>query len=211
MTPHFPLALLLATAAASHPTGAANLPPEVSEVLSRALAVPGARIVPLGWAPQLPAGCVLRQAVLDGTVTGSGRLPVKLYGQACTGWGWVRFEVWAPAALTTRPVRVGERLQPALAVEDREIRSGHVGFVPPAGALAARNLPRGMVLQPSDVAGATLASGETVKVIVMSGPLAIEVQGRAISCGSGRICAVLPSGRHVEGHLEEGRLLVDVP
>jgi hypothetical protein len=211
MTPHFPLALLLATAAASHPTGAANLPPEVSEVLSRALAVPGARIVPLGWAPQLPAGCVLRQAVLDGTVAGSGRLPVKLYGQACTGWGWVRFEVWAPAAFTTRPVRAGERLQPALVVEDREIRSGHVGFVPPAGALAARNLPRGMVLQPSDVAGATIASGETVKVIVMSGPLAIELQGRAISCGSGRICAVLPSGRHVEGHLDEGRLLVDVP
>jgi len=67
------------------------------------------------------------------------------------------------------------------------------------------------VLQPSDVAGATIASGETVKVIVMSGPLAIELQGRAISCGSGRICAVLPSGRHVEGHLDEGRLLVDVP
>jgi hypothetical protein len=68
-----------------------------------------------------------------------------------------------------------------------------------------------MVLQPSDVAGATMASGETVKVIVMSGPLAIEVQGRAISCGAGRLCAVLPSGRHVEGHLQEGRLLVDVP
>jgi len=211
MTPHFPLALLLATAAASHPTGAANLPPEVSEVLSRALTVPGARIVPLGWAPQMPAGCVLRQAVLGGTVTGSGRMPVKLYGQNCTGWGWVRFEVWAPAAITTRPVRAGERLQPALSVEDREIRSGHAGFVPPPNALAARALPRGTLLEPSHVAGATLASGESVKVVVMSGPLAIEVQGRAISCGVGRLCAVLPSGRHVEGHLEEGRLLVDAP
>jgi len=87
MNPHFPLALLLATAAASHPTGAANLPPEVSEVLSRALAVPGARIVPLGWAPQLPAGCVLRQAVLDGTVSGSGRLPVKTVRARVYGLG----------------------------------------------------------------------------------------------------------------------------
>jgi flagella basal body P-ring formation protein FlgA len=119
--------------------------------------------------------------------------------------------VWTPAAVTTRPVRAGERLQPALAVEDREVRSGHLGIVPPPGALAARDLPRGTVLQASHVAGATLASGETVKVIVMSGPLAIEVQGRAISCGAGRTCAVLPSGRHVEGRLEEGRLLVDVP
>ena len=211
MNPLFPLALLLATSAASHPAGGTSLPPEVSEVLSRALAVPAARIVPLDWAPHLPAGCVLRQAALDGTITGSGRMPVKLYGQGCTGWGWVRFEVWTPAAVTTRPVRAGERLQPALAVEDREVRSGHLGIVPPPGALAARDLPRGTVLQASHVAGATLASGETVKVIVMSGPLAIEVQGRAISCGAGRTCAVLPSGRHVEGHLEEGRLLVDVP
>ena len=167
--------------------------------------------MPLGWAPHMPEGCVLRQAVLGSAVTGSGRLPVKLYGQGCMGWGWVHFEVWAPTAFTTRPVRAGERLEPALAVEDREIKSGHAAFVPPAGALAARDLPRGTVLQASHVAGAALASGESVKVIVMSGPLAIEVQGRAISCGSGRICAVLPSGRHVEGHLEEGRLLVDVP
>jgi hypothetical protein len=183
----------------------------VSEVLSQALAVPGARIVPLGWAPHLPAGCTLRQAALGGAVTGSGRLPVKLYGQACMGWGWVHFEVWAPAAFTTRPVRAGERLQPALAVEDREVRSGHVGVVPPPGALAARDLPRGTVLEASHIAGAAMASGEMVKVIVMTGPLAIELQGRAISCGAGRNCAVLPSGRHVEGHLEEGRLLVEVP
>jgi flagella basal body P-ring formation protein FlgA len=127
------------------------------------------------------------------------------------GWGWVRFEVWAPAAFTTRPVRAGEPLQAALTVEDREIRSGHAAYVPPPGALAARDLPRGTVLQAAHVAGATLASGESVKVMVMSGPLAIEVQGRAISCGVGRLCAVLPSGRHVEGHLQEGRLLVDVP
>ncbi len=211
MNPHFPLALLLATAAASHPTRAANLPPEVSEVLSQALAVPAARIVPLGWAPHMPEGCVLRQAVLGSAVTGSGRLPVKLYGQGCMGWGWVHFEVWAPTAFTTRPVRAGERLQPALAVEDREIRSGHVGIMPPPGALAARDLPRGSVLQASDVAGATTTSGEAVKVIVTTGSLAIELQGRAIACGVGRTCALLPSGRHVEGHWEDGHLLVDVP
>ena len=119
--------------------------------------------------------------------------------------------MWAPTAYTTRPVRAGEQLQSALAVEDREIKSGHVGTVPPAGALAARDLPRGSVLQASDVAGATTASGEAVKVIVMSGSLAIELQGRVVSCGVGRTCALLPSGRHVEGRWEDGRLLVDVP
>jgi flagella basal body P-ring formation protein FlgA len=211
MSPYLPLALLFATTAASHSTGGANLPPEVSEVLSQALAIAGARIVPVDWSARLPAGCLLHKATLDGAITGSGRLPVKLYGQGCTGWGWVRFEVWAPTAITTRPVRAGERLQPALAVEDREVRNGHATVMPPPGATAARALPRGTVLETSHIAGATVASGESVKVIVMSGPLAIEVQGRAISCGAGRTCAVLPSGRHVEGHVEDGRLMVDVP
>jgi len=211
MNPHFPLALLLMATAASHPTGGASLPREVSEALSHALTVPAARIVPLGWTAHLPAGCALRQATLDGAVTGSGRLPVKLYGEGCKGWGWVNFEVWAPTAFTTRPVRAGEKLQSALAVEDREVRSGHVAVVPSPGATAARDLPRGTVLEASHIAGAALTSGESVKVIVTSGSLAIEVQGRAISCGAGRICAVLPTGRHVEGHLEDGHLLVDVP
>jgi len=168
MNPHFPLALLLATAAASHPTGAANLPPEVSEVLSRALAVPGARIVPLGWAPQLPAGCVLPRRCW--TARSADRAACR---SNCTGKGvWVgvgTLRVWAPAAFTTRPVRAGEPLQAALTVEDREIRSGHAAYVPPPGALAARDLPRGTVLQAAHVAGATLASGESVKVMVMSG------------------------------------------
>jgi hypothetical protein len=144
-------------------------------------------------------------------VNGSGRLPVKLYGQGCSGWGWVSFEVWAPTAQTTRPVRAGELLRPALAIADREIRSGRVGVVPTPGAVAARDLPRGIVLEPNHIAGFALAPGETVKVILVSGGLAIETKGRAISCGSGRTCAILPTGRHVEGRLEEGHLLVDLP
>jgi hypothetical protein len=211
MNPLTALALLVAAATASPPESAAHLPREVSEALSQALTVPGGRIVPLGWTGHLPAGCHLRQVTLSGPVNGSARLPVKLYGQGCSGWGWVRFEVWAPTAQTTRPVRTGELLQPALAIADREIRSGRVGIVPPPGAVAARDLPRGIVLEPTHVAGSALAPGENVKVILVSGGLAIETKGRAISCGSGRICAILPTGRHVEGRLEEGRLLVDLP
>jgi hypothetical protein len=211
MNPLLPLAFLFAAAVSPPPGNAANLPREVSEALSAALTVPGGRIVPLGWTGHLPAGCRLRQATVSGSVTGSARLPVKLYGQGCSGWGWAQFEVWAPAALTTRPVRAGEPLQPALRIEDREIRSGRVGVVPPPGALAARNLPRGVVLELSHVAGSALASGETVKVTVLTGPLAIETTGRAIACGAGKTCAVLASGRHVEGRLEDGRLLVELP
>jgi len=211
MNPFFTLALLLAAAAPTHSSGRATLPTEVNEVLSRALSVPDGRIVPIGWEAHLPAGCLLRQATVSGAITASARLPVKLYGQNCSGWGWVRFEVWAPAAQTIRPVRAGEPLQPAVVVEPREVRSGHTGIVPQPGAVAARDLPAGIVLEPAHVAGAALASGELVKIVVLRGSLVIETQGRAIACGTGRTCAVLPTGRHVEGHWQEGQLLVELP
>ncbi len=205
-----PLALLLA-ASASHPPGRVALPQEVSEVLSQALTIAGARIVPTGWEARMPAGCRVERASLSGSVTGSARLPVKLYGAACSGWGWVRFEVWAPVATTQRPVRAGEPLRSATVIQDREIKLGRAGFLPPEGATAARDLPAGTVLGPEHVAGSALSSGETVKVIVLNGGLAVETQGRALGCGPGKTCAVLPSGRHVEGRMQDGQLVVELP
>jgi hypothetical protein len=205
-----PLALLLA-AKAPHPPGRVALPQEVSEALSQALTIPDARIVPTGWEARVPAGCRVERASLSGSVTGSSRLPVKLHGPACMGWGWVRFEVWAPAATLRRPVRAGEPLQPAVAISDREIKLGRAGFLPPDSATAARDLPAGTVLAPEHVAGASLASGETVKVLVLHGGLVVETQGRALGCGPGKTCAILSSGRHVEGRFQDGHLLVELP
>jgi hypothetical protein len=205
-----PLALLLA-ANAPHPPGRVALPQEVSEVLFQALTIPGARIVPTGWEARVPAGCRVERASLSGSVTGSARLPVKLHGPVCSGWGWVRFEVWAPAATLRRPVRAGQPLQPALVIQDREIKMGRAGIVPPEGATAARDLPAGTVLSPEHVAGSTLAAGEKVKVIVLNGGLVVETQGRVLGCGPGKTCAVLSSGRHVEGRFQDGQLLVELP
>jgi len=52
---------------------------------------------------------------------------------------------------------------------------------------------------------------EAVKVLVRNGALAIETVGRLVACGAGRACAVLASGKHVEGQLADGRLIVEVP
>jgi len=107
-----------------------------------------------GWAPQLPAGCVLRQAVLDGTVSGSGRLPVKTVRARVYGLGLGTLRGMAPAAFTPRPVRAGEPLQAALTVEDREIRSGHAAYVPPPGCagragFASRDCAAGQRMSPA--------------------------------------------------------------
>jgi flagella basal body P-ring formation protein FlgA len=182
----------------------------VSEALSQALTIAGGRIVPTAWEVRMPSGCRIERASLSGSVTRSARLPVKLHGSACMGWGWVRFEVWAPVATTQRPVRAGEPLRRVMAIQDREIKLGRPGFVPPEGATAARDLPAGTVLGPEHVAGSALAAGETVKVLVLNGGLVVETQGRALGCGPGKTCAVLSSGRHVEGRFQDGHLLVEL-
>jgi len=50
-----------------------------------------------------------------------------------------------------------------------------------------------------------------VKVVLVSGGLAVEQVGRAVPCARNHNCAVLPSGKHVDGALVEGRLMVQLP
>jgi flagella basal body P-ring formation protein FlgA len=179
--------------------------------MERALSVDGARVVPVAWAPALPAACVPQAASVSGAISGSARVAIRLRGDQCPAWAWLRVEVWATVAVTSRPVRAGEPLGPAVVTEEREVRAGHAPTVPAPDAVAARDLRRGTVIESTHVAGATLPAGEPVKVVVITGALAVEMQGRAVPCGSRRTCVVLPSGRHVEGRLENGRLLVEVP
>jgi flagella basal body P-ring formation protein FlgA len=206
------VALLLALFAASDPAPAGRdiLPSAVSESLTRALAVAGARIVPLSWSA--PAGCRVRNASVAHALDGSGRVSVKISGPGCSGWGWAVVEVWAQAAVTTRAVRAGEALNALVAVIEHEVRPGHMPYLPPDGAVAIRSLSAGTVVNPADVGGSTVVAGDPVKILVVSGVLAVEAQGRRIPCGQSRACAVLSSGKHLEGHMDDnGRLIVEVP
>jgi hypothetical protein len=206
------VALLLAFLAASgaQPTARESLPGEVSESLARALVVPGARIVPLRFTG--PAGCHVASATVPRPIDGSGRVAVKVSGRGCSGWAWVELQVWAETSITTRLVRAGEMLGAASRLVEREIRSGSVPFIAPADAVASRTLPMGIAIQPGDVSRTSVALGDSVKVIFVAGAVAIETQGRRSNCLRGRDCAILPSGRHVEGHIDEtGRLIVEVP
>ena len=70
----------------------------------------------------------------------------------------------------------------------------------------------GAAIQPSDVSRTSVTLGDSLKIIFVSGAVAIETQGRRSNCLRGRDCAILSSGRHVEGHLDDaGRLIVEVP
>jgi hypothetical protein len=205
------VALLIAFHAVFEPASAGRevLPSAVSESLSHALAIPGARIVPLAWSA--PEGCHIRSASVPRSIEGSGRVAVKYAGKNCSGWGWVRLEVWSETAVTSRAMRAGEVVEAGFAMVEQEVRPGRMPFVPPAGAVAIRSLPAGTTLEPRDVSMSSVIAGDPVKIIVAAGTVAIETQGRRVPCARSRACAVLPTGRHVEGHMDDsGRLIVEV-
>jgi len=206
------VALLLALFAASGPAsvGREVLPSAVGESLIHALAIPGARIVPLSWSA--PAGCRIESASVPRTIDGSGRVAVKFSGKNCSGWGWVRLEVWSETAVTTRALRAGEAVESGTAMVSREVKSGRMPFVPPPGAVAIRTLSAGTAIGEADVSTSAVVAGDPVKIVVAAGALAVETQGRRTNCVRGRACAVLPTGKHVEGHMDDGgRLIVEVP
>lgn len=189
----------------------APVPPLVQTALDDALLVAGARAVVMGYEPRTPARCTPQSAQVPRPIAGSGKVAVKLLGKGCSGWAWAKVQVMAPALVTTRPVRAGEPLDGAVTSMEREVSTGRTPAVLSAGAVASRALPRGLMLEAGHIRGAGPGAGDAIKVIVRSGPLVIEAHGRSVSCGRGRVCAVLPSGKHVEGQLVAGSLLVEVP
>lgn len=206
------LALMLALLAASGapPKASEGLPGEVGESVQRALALPSARILPLHFTGV--KGCPAGRASVARPIDGSGRYPVRMTGHGCTGWGWVDVQVWAETSVTTRVVRAGEPLAPACTVAEREVRPGRPPFVVPADAVASRTLPVGAAVGEADIRRGSVSVGDPIKVVFLSGTVAIEAQGRRTQCLRMRDCAVLASGKHVEGQIDEsGRLLVEVP
>ncbi|MDX2022245.1 MAG: hypothetical protein SF187_18560 [Deltaproteobacteria bacterium] len=165
---------------------------------------------------RLPSGCKVVQAHLDRAVTASGNITVKLRGerhggQPCEGWARVDIKLTAPVMVTTRVVRGGEPLDSATRVEFREIGWGAQPATPAAGIVAARTLLGGQIVDVSSVRANRATAGQQVRVSVRLGSLQVEQIGRLVSCGAEQTCAVLPSGKRVEGQMEDDRLVVMVP
>lgn len=165
---------------------------------------------------RLPSGCKVDEARLDRAVTASGNVTVKLrgknrHGQACEGWARVDVTLTAPVMVTTRVVRSGEPLDAATTVEFRQIGWGAQPATPAAGVVAARTLLGGQVVDVSSVRQNRASPGQQVRVSVRLGSLQVEQMGRLVSCGAEQTCAVLPSGKRVEGQMEDDRLVVMVP
>ncbi len=200
-------------AATSH---AAPVDVVVQEAVAAALTVPEATARLVATSVRVPDGCRVSQGQVDRPLTSSGTLTMKLQGATrrggvCEGWARVVVSVTAPVLVTTRVVRPGESLDAVTEVQWRELTPGLRPASTQTGAVAARTLMAGQVLDVNAVRAERAHAGGQVKVVVRVGTLTVEQMGRVVSCGPGRSCAVLPSGKHVEGNMQNDRLVVMAP
>jgi hypothetical protein len=159
------------------------------------------------------------RAEVSRSIDGSARVAVKLIGAgpdgaSCEAWSWVRFRLFAPVSVAIRAVRVGEPLAGATAVNEREIKAGRAPATPSDvtdGAVADRPLVAGQIVEADAIRVPGPRAGDPVNVVLVTGALAVEQVGRAVPCARNRSCAVLPSGKHVDGTFRDGRLLVQMP
>lgn len=202
----------LARAALDEARGDAELRIELLEVLTRG------------------RSCRAQTVSVDAVVGASGVYPLQLDGQdaegvACHTTASARVRVFAPALRLKSSVARGAELGATdLESGELELKSGMDGVALPwralpAQARAARPLPRGAWLRPSDVEHGPRV-GEAVLVSVRSGVLRLEESGRVAPCPGGsrsddgpvRACASLKGGRRVAGVLDphSGVLVVEV-
>jgi hypothetical protein len=200
----------LTLATATQARGEVSLPAEVQAAVDSAVAVANARVVPVEYQPAKGRACEASSATINRPIDGSGKFAVKLAGKGCTAWAWLKLDVWAQVPVTTRLVREGERLDDAVTFVDRQITSGRAPVTLSSESVASRPLPRGQAVMPNDVKRTGGNAGDTVKVMVQSGSLVVETTGRIVGCGRDKTCAVLASGKHVEGRLQNGSLVVEI-
>jgi hypothetical protein len=201
--------LVLAGLASSH-----GVPGPVVAAVEQALGLPG-RVEVASFDARLPVQCRLQRAEVGKPILGSGRVAVRLTGEqgghACAGWAWAEVRVLGQVLVTTRALRAGEPVADAVTTSEREVRQGRRPLTDATGMIATRALPAGAIVEGEHAQVATGRPGADVKVMVKSGDLVIEAKGRSVACGRGRACAVLPSGRQVEGRFAGESLWVELP
>jgi hypothetical protein len=194
--------------------GPAEIAPPVRAAVADAVGLPGARAEVLELTGDVPRACALARAEVRGTISASGEVAVHLFGAggpSCDGWAWARVRVRAPSLVTTRALTEGDPLDGAVEAREREVLPGRPPLAAlPEGAIAARALPAGATV---DEAAIRIGArpGDPVAVLLRAGTLSVEQEGRAIACRRGRVCALLPSGRRVEGVWHDGRIVLGSP
>ncbi|RMG11306.1 MAG: hypothetical protein D6729_18200 [Deltaproteobacteria bacterium] len=191
------------------------IPAGLRHAVEKARVAPVVRVEIETYAVRTPRGCRIGSYVVTTPIEASGRYRLRVkgrdtQGRRCQAWGVVEVRAYARLPVATRAIEAGAPVAPAVRYEERAMRPGlrPAAAVPP-DAVAARRVPAGAVLRPSDLRAAGPRPGDPVRVVFQQGALRIEDRGRLLPCRSGRACAQLSTGRRVEGRLEGNRLWVE--
>jgi len=157
-------------------------------------------------------GCAPEQVEAPRAIKSSGMVAVRVRGAGCRAVAWVRVRVEAQVMIAARPLRAGDPLEGATRSEWREVPAGRaVVRQADPGTRAAMAIPAGAMLEPSQLRGAGPTPGDALTVVAKSGEVEIELPGHAVPCSDGHACAVLASGRRVEGTWRSDKLWVEMP
>ncbi len=205
------------TAAAAPATDA--LPAPVAAALALAVALPGGEV--RGTNYRQVSRCTVATAELTTPLVSSGRAALKVSGTAldgrpCSVYAFVDVRVTAEALVATRPIREGAPLEGAVRLVRHELIGAEDPLIDlPDGALAARSLATGQLIESDLVRLRGLNPGSPVRVLVQAGALTLEEPGRITRCPNPvtrtQACAEVDSGKHVEGTYRDGILLVEAP
>lgn len=195
-----------------------SVPEVVTQELDRA-APPDAQVRSTHY--HAPSDCSVETAEVTNPLIASGRAALKISGRsangkACKAYAFVEVKLTSEALIATRPVREGSPLEGSVRRVRHEITNGETPMVAlPPGALASRTLSTGQVIESQYLRMPGLNPGSQVRVLVQMGALSLEQNGVVSRCAgrfdSSLVCAQVGAGKHVEGHMMNGSLMVGTP
>jgi hypothetical protein len=187
-----------------------NIPAPVTEAVQKAAAVPGATVT-LSAYRAAPASCVATEARVERPYFVSGEVMARFTGTdargVCNGAAMVHATVRAELWVAAKSARAGEPIEAIRA--EREVRTEPLLELP-QGARAAKAIAAGSIIDANTLQDAAGPSGSHIQIELRDGSLRIATAGRVTPCSRGKSCAVLESGKHVEGLVQDGVLVVEV-
>jgi len=194
-------------------------PAIVLDELQRQAPFPNAQITASRY--RAVSGCKVESAELSAPLVASGTTSLRVSGRGangkpCSAYAFVDVKVVTDALVATKPIREGAALEGSVRIVRREIIHGETPLTQlPAGVVASRSLSTGQLVESQVYRSPALAPGTAVRIVVYTGALSLEMNGQIARCvdvgASERTCAMLPSGKRIEGQYENGVLLVEQP
>ena len=185
-----------------------TIPQAVAASVKTAAGVPGAT-VELSNYRAAPASCVAREARVERPYFASGEVMARFTGEdskgPCNGAALVHATVRAQVWVAAKAAKTGDAIEAIKA--ERELRAEPLTDLP-QGARAARPIAAGSIIDAASLQDAAGPVGGKIGIELRDGALRVATEGRVVPCGRGRSCAVLQSGKHVEGQVQNGILLV---